>query len=197
MQALLVPVKSFATAKQRLVGTLCDEDRRRLAQQLARTVFQAREHLPLFVACDDDEVAEWASTEGAEILWTAHLGLSGAVRAGVTHLGLRGFDRAIVAHADLPFAHSLTHFGEHQDDADSVVSIAPDRRIDGTNVISVPTHTQFTFAYGPRSYRRHLIEARVRGLSVRTVFDWRLATDIDLPEDLSLMTDLITMRGIS
>ena len=35
------------------------------------------------VACDDDEVAAWAGTCGAEVLWTPGLGLNGAIEHSV------------------------------------------------------------------------------------------------------------------
>src|SRR5487761_2654402 len=134
MQAILVPVKSFREAKHRLADVLSDQARITLAKTLAGIVLGARGASPAFVACDDSEVADWAIEQGAIVLWTPGLGLSGAVGAGFRHLGIAGFSRVTVAHADLPFVTDLEHFG-----ADGEITIAPDHRLDGTNVISVPT----------------------------------------------------------
>lgn len=190
-----MPVKSFNEAKQRLIGTLSDHARRALARDLATIVLRARGSTPLFVACDDDEVADWATGEGATVLFTPGLGLSGAVEIGVSYLGDQGFERVVVAHADLPFVTELDRFGETADERGAYVTIVPDHRLDGTNIISVPTSTPFTFAYGARSYDRHRKEAKARGLACHAIFDWRLASDIDLPDDLTLVKDLLGAQG--
>ncbi|HVB00104.1 MAG TPA: 2-phospho-L-lactate guanylyltransferase [Acidimicrobiales bacterium] len=189
MQVILVPVKSFREAKHRLASVLSNESRVSLAKALAEIVINARGASPVFVACDDSEVADWAIERGATVLWTPGLGLSGAVGAGFRHLVSVGFSRVIIAHADLPFVTDLEHFG-----SDDLVTIAPDHHLDGTNVIAIPSSTPFTFFYGPRSYQRHKQEAADRHMQCRSVFDWRLASDIDLPSDLVLVGDLMEPR---
>jgi 2-phospho-L-lactate/phosphoenolpyruvate guanylyltransferase len=192
VRAILVPVKSFREAKLRLASVLGPTERAALVHALARRVFAAANGTPVFVACDDGEVADWAVANGAEVLFTPHLGLSGAVEAGVEHLGRRGFDLVVVAHADLPFAHDLDTFG-----TDGIVTLAPDFRIDGTNVIAVPPGRDFRFAYGRGSYARHRTEATRIGLPARTRYDRRLATDIDLPSDLRSVDALLDTIGAS
>lgn len=191
MQAILVPVKSFGEAKHRLAEVLNDQSRIALAKTLAEIVINARGSSPAFVACDDSEVANWAIARGATVLWTPGLGLSGAVGAGFRHLVSAGFSRVIVAHADLPFVKDLEHFG-----SDDIVTIAPDHHLDGTNVIAIPASTPFTFFYGPRSYQKHRVQAADRLMQCRSVFDWRLASDIDLPSDLVLVNDLIEQQAL-
>src|SRR5580658_6309838 len=132
MRAILVPVKSFRQAKLRLAATLDGATRQLLARRLADTVLRATAGAPAFVACDDGEVADWAIGAGAFVLWTPGLGLSGAVEAGVTHLASLGYELVVVAHADLPLVGSLISFGE-----EGSVTLAPDRRLDGTNVAAV------------------------------------------------------------
>jgi 2-phospho-L-lactate guanylyltransferase len=186
MRALLVPVKSFRTAKHRLAPVLDEESRRTLAQRLARIVIRSTPELPTFVACDDGEVADWSIGEGATVLWTPGLGLSGAVRAGVEHLAGAGYELAVVAHADLPRITSLATFGRVGE-----VTLAPDRRLDGTNVAAVPAAAGFAFAYGAGSFARHRAEARRLGLVAHVVHDRRLASDVDWPADLNLVSGLL------
>jgi 2-phospho-L-lactate/phosphoenolpyruvate guanylyltransferase len=192
VRAILVPVKSFREAKLRLSGVLGPAERASLVHALARRVFAAANATPVFVACDDGEVADWAVANGAEVLFTPHLGLSGAVEAGVEHLGRRGAALVVVAHADLPFAHDLNTFG-----SEGIVTLAPDFRVDGTNVIAVPPGHGFQFAYGRGSYARHRAEAARVGLRARTLYDRRLATDIDLPSDLHSVDALLDTIGAS
>src|SRR6187431_2452532 len=100
--ALLVPVKAFSQAKQRLAPVLDPAAREALARAMAATVLQAAGPLRVAVVCDDDTVRAWAEAHGAEAIWTPDLGLNGAVDAGVSHLAHRGVERVVVAHADLP-----------------------------------------------------------------------------------------------
>lgn len=176
--AVLVPVKSFRQAKVRLAPALDDDARAALAREMATTVVRAASPLPVWVVCDDDEVAEWAAGLGTFTLWRPGLGLNGAVASGVDELG-KVFGRVIVAHADLPHAVDLAWVADFDG-----VTLVPDRRDDGTNVACVPTRAGFTFAYGPGSFGRHVAEAERLGLPLRIERSRRLGWDVDLPDDL-------------
>jgi 2-phospho-L-lactate guanylyltransferase len=182
MRALLVPVKAFRQAKLRLSAILDNDSRERLARRLAGIVLGASDGLATYVACDDDEVADWAINKGAEVLWTPGLGLSGAVMAGVSHLHNDGVELVVVAHGDLPLVRSFAGFGNENE-----ITLAPDRRLDGTNVAAIPRGVEFEFQYGPGSFTRHRHEAQRRGVIARVVHDWQLACDIDVPADLELL----------
>lgn len=180
--AVLVPVKSFAVAKRRLATVLPPVTRARLARSMAERVLAAAAPLPVAVVCDDPEVAAWAAQHGAAVVWAPGLGLNGAVEAGVGALGRQGHRRVIVAHGDLPLATSLAWLA-----AFPGMTLVPDYRDDGTNVVCVPSDAGFRFAYGPGSFRRHAAKARRLGLAVRVVRDPRLGRDIDLPADLEVL----------
>lgn len=177
--AVLVPVKSFGAAKQRLAAHRDPMARRALAQAMAATVLEAAQPLPTAVVCDDDEVRAWAEQHGAEAIWTPGLGLNGAVEAGVAHLAMRGVGRVLVAHADLPLAADLAWLAGFDG-----VTLVPDRHGLGTNVAGVPAGAGFRFAYGRGSFAAHRAEAARLGLTVRLVPDERLGWDVDEPADL-------------
>jgi 2-phospho-L-lactate/phosphoenolpyruvate guanylyltransferase len=183
--AVLVPVKAFAAAKQRLADALEPSARLALATAMATTVLEAAAPLRTAVVCDDATVRAWAEEQGVEAIWTPGLGLNGAVMAGVAHLAQRGVDRVIVAHADLPLATDLAWLA----DTDGV-TLVPDRHRDGTNAACVPAAVGFSFAYGGGSFAAHRAEARRLGLTLRIVLDRRLGWDVDVPDDLVLPTDL-------
>ena len=64
------------------------------------------------------------------------------------------------------------------------MTLVPDRRLDGTNVLASPPTPGFAFAYGAGSFARHRAEAARLGLPARIV-PTRLAWDVDLPADLA------------
>jgi 2-phospho-L-lactate guanylyltransferase len=210
--AVLIPVKAFARAKARLAPVLSAAERHSLARSLATAVVTAiknhDEQLGIHIACDDDEVAQWAETSGVNILWGPGLGLNGAIDAGIASLAANGVERVAVTHADLTRPEQIgdllgLHLGldlgldlddgpptssaEHHR-ASSVV-LVPDRHRDGTNIIIQPTRSPLPASYGPGSFRRHLDLAMERtrsmssGITVR--YDPLLGLDIDTVEDLS------------
>ncbi|MEO6989018.1 MAG: 2-phospho-L-lactate guanylyltransferase [Aquihabitans sp.] len=179
--AVVIPVKAFHAAKLRLAPALSPHERATLAQQMAAQVVASAGDLPVAIVCDDPTVREWALSVGATVRWTPGLGLDGAVQAGVAAAADDGADRIVVAHADLPMAAGFSHIIG----VDGVV-IVPDRHRDGTNVITVPAHSGFRFAYGPNSFARHQAEAIRLGLPVEVHTDEALGWDVDLPSDLHL-----------
>ncbi len=177
--AVLVPVKSFGLAKGRLADALDREQRSALARTMAARVVAAAAPLPVFVVCGSDEVASWATARGAEVLRFEPPGLNPAVAFGTAELHRLGFRTAIVAHGDLPLARSLAPVADFDG-----VTIVPDRRDDGTNVMAVPLGRGFTFRYGAGSAPAHRDEAIRLGLPYRLLHDPELGLDIDIPDDL-------------
>jgi 2-phospho-L-lactate guanylyltransferase len=178
--ALLIPVKSFTAAKGRLAPVLSPDERVRLARWMADRVVAAAGELPVHVACDDEQVAEWAVGRGATVLWHPGVGLNAAINDSVIELRDARFDVVVVAHSDLPGARDLARLAEP-----STIVLVPDHRRDGTNVVAVPTSARFEFSYGPSSFRRHLDAAWGTGLAVDVRYHHLLARDIDRPDDLT------------
>lgn len=176
--AVVVPIRSFDGALLRLAGVLGPSGCRDLMRRMAGRVVEAADGMPVHVATDDAEVADWATRLGAAVVTVGRPGLSIAVATAVDRLAAAGVERAVVAHADLALARSL------RPAVGQGLMIVPDRRRDGSNVLCVPTAAGFGFSYGPGSFARHVAEAGRLGLEVTVVEDDALATDIDHPEDL-------------
>lgn len=178
--AVLIPVKRFTAAKGRLTGVVSDADRAALARWMASRVVDVVAEMPTFVACDDDDVAEWAGDRGARVIWCAGLGLNGAVDEGVDRIIAEGFEHLLIAHADLARPAGLldvAHPGR--------ITLVPDRRHDGTNVMSFPAPTPLRASYGGGSFSRHLDQALAFDeveLEVRS--DAHLSLDLDTRRDL-------------
>lgn len=179
--AVLVPVKRFTAAKRRLTGVLGDADRARLAEWMATRVVDVVAEIPTFVACDDATVAAWAESRGAQVLWSAGLGLNGAVDDAVSRVSSSGFDHLTVTHADLPLPDALVHVARAGN-----ITFVPDRRSDGTNVMSFPLSSPIRASYGGGSFRRHLAQAMSRAdTPVEVRFDPELSLDLDTVRDLT------------
>lgn len=180
--ALLVPVKTFAEAKQRLRGALDEADRTDLARWCAERVVRAAGHLPVFVVCDDDNVAQWATGLGATAIICTESGLNLAVEQGLAALAGAGIATAVVCHGDLPLA---TGFDSLVDDR--LVTVVPDHRYDGTNALVLPTALagRFSFHYGRGSFRKHVVEALGHCAAVRVLRVEELSHDLDTPDDLA------------
>jgi 2-phospho-L-lactate guanylyltransferase len=177
--AVLIPVKRFTAAKRRLTGVLADDDRAQLAEWMATRVVDVAAETPTFVACDDDEVAAWVRRKGATVLWGPGLGLNGAVDDGVAHIAAAGYDHVLVAHADLARPGSLLSVP-----SEDAVTLVPDRRHDGTNVMSFPLAHPLTASYGAASFSRHLAQALELGLVTEVRHDHELSLDLDTERDL-------------
>ena len=178
--AVLVPVKAFSRAKVRLAPALDRHERAELARQMATTVLGAARPFPVFVVCDDKEVAGWARDADAGVIWRPGRGLNAAVSDGVSELARFGFGRVVIAHGDLPHARDFSEASTFEG-----VTLVPDRREDGTNVACVPSSSGFAFSYGAGSFSRHRAEAERIGLPLRILREPRLAWDVDSPDDLN------------
>jgi 2-phospho-L-lactate/phosphoenolpyruvate guanylyltransferase len=178
-EVVLIPVKAFDQAKRRLGSALSDPDRIALVRAMATQVVAACVPLPVAVVCDDQDVAEWAAGVGATVMWEPGQGLNGAVRAGVDRLARAGTRWVTVAHGDLPRAHGLGVLAPFDG-----ITLVPDRRDDGTNVLRLPAASNFRFAYGAGSFRAHRAEATGLGLPVRVLRVPDLAYDVDWPADV-------------
>lgn len=175
---VLVPIRSFDGAKSRLAVALDPQARGALIRRMAETVAAAAHDLPVWVVTDDDEVADWARTLGALSCAVGVSGLNPAVTVAAAAAADAGASRIIIAHADLPYAADLRVV------TGAGVALAPDRRRDGSNVMSLPTNSGFVFAYGPGSFAKHRAEAARLGLDFTEIDDASLAWDVDSPADL-------------
>ena len=187
--AVLVPVKAFGQAKRRLSPLLDVAHRAELARRMAANVLVAARGLDTAVVCDDNEVRQWATAHGAMVLHEPGRGLNGAIESGVAQLREHRFDRVIICHADLPLANDLRWIADFDG-----ITLVPDRRADGTNVLCIPANVDFTFSYGGGSFARHFAEARSTDHATRVAPDRALSFDVDVPADLRLAEALL-QRG--
>ncbi len=184
--AVIVPVKGFVNAKQRLSRFLTPREREHLARAMATRVLTAANEYETIVVSDDDEVAGWAVSLRATVVRDQGGGLNSAVIAGMRTARERGATRAVIVHADIPLAASLVRFTSVPSRCGVIV---PDGRCDGTNVLSIPTDVDFAFHYGSGSFHKHHREILRLGLSSIVMPDAHLGRDVDHPRDLATARD--------
>lgn len=175
--AVLIPLKRVADAKQRLRdGGVRDVDA--LVLHLARGVIRAARPRPVVVVTEDDDVATFASSLGAQSVRTNARTLSDAVQDAYVTLGSR-YERLLIVHADLAAPEGIGDFipGEG-------ITMVADHQGEGTTVLSLPTGLDFHFAYGAHSLEQHIREAQRLQLHYTVITDSTWSRDVDEPVDL-------------
>jgi 2-phospho-L-lactate guanylyltransferase len=189
---IVVPLRSFTSGKARLAPVLSASERAALARSMADGVVDAAGGRPIVIVSSAAEVVAWARVRHLDVIDDPG-SLDAAARAGRTWAADLGLLRYAVVHADLPLARTLDPVVS---DGDAPIAvIVPDHRDDGTPVLSLPTATPFSFAYGPESAARHAEEARRRSLTVRIARDAELGFDVDFASDLTTLRGLRDLRA--
>jgi 2-phospho-L-lactate guanylyltransferase len=176
-----LPLKAFAAAKGRLGGLLGPAAREALSRAVAERVAAAcvTAGCPVLVVTADAGVAAWAAGLGLEVVAEPEgSGLDGAAAAGAAEAQRR--ERAwCIVHGDLPLLTPDLVARVARGVLPGTAVLAPSRH-GGTNLLAAST--PLAFAYGPRSFSRHL--AAARHLERRVLVTVGTALDLDTPEDL-------------
>ena len=193
--AVVIPIKAFEQAKDRLSSVLSTEQRILLARATALGVLESVRGASVFVVCDNPEVSQWATSHGAAVVSQSGAGLNAAVQEGIS--AAHEYERVMIVHSDLPLPSRLRVLLDSTV-ASNTVTIVPDRHRDGTNVLIIPSGAGFTCHYGAKSFAAHIAEATKLGLPLHIVEDDELALDIDTPEDLkALPTQWLAQHNIT
>ncbi|HWD96461.1 MAG TPA: hypothetical protein VG246_08590 [Acidimicrobiales bacterium] len=175
--AVVVPLKRFDRAKSRLRRNR-HLDVTAIVEELARGVIVSSRPREVIIVSEDQQLASFATSFGAELLLSSATTLNEALQSAYESLSDR-FDRLIIAHGDLRFPEGLGSF-----EPDTGITLFADHHGAGTNVMVIPSKLEFRFAYGPRSLQLHADEARRLGVPHRIdlTSSWRF--DVDEPDDL-------------
>ncbi|MFM8868190.1 MAG: 2-phospho-L-lactate guanylyltransferase [Ilumatobacteraceae bacterium] len=191
--AVIIPLKGFAKAKERLSAVLDPATRALLAELTAAAVIEEARVLPdvsrVIVVTDDEAGAEWARRAGAEAL-IENGGLNASVTLAYRHVG-DTVDWVMICHADVVHPERLAALPTP---GDSQVVLVRDRHRDGTNVMVLPAGREFDVHYGAGSAEAHRRECDERGLRPVEVIDTLLGIDVDVPDDLQLVPDRLRTR---
>jgi 2-phospho-L-lactate guanylyltransferase len=197
----ILPIKSFAGAKQRLQEELTPGPRRALAEAMFSDVLvalrRATSVADILVVSADHGAQQIAGGHGAMVLDDAEEGHNHAAVAGIRSARDSGADRVLLIPGDCPLLDPVQ--------LDELIArparprsalIVPDRHGTGTNALLLTPPDSLVPAFGPGSCQRHLANASAEGTVGEVAEVPSLALDIDTPEDLeALRVTLATLHG--
>lgn len=190
----LLPVKSFAQAKQRLRPEFDPAQRRDLATAMLRDVLDALSATKLdgvIVISAGEAAREIALEQGAQVIKDPEQGHNLAARLGIAAALDAGAERVLLVPGDCP--------GLDPAEVDQLLDrpaagrgavIVPDRHGTGTNALLLAPPDVLEPSFGPGSCRRHAELARAAGIGYEILPIPSLALDIDTPDDLAALAGL-------
>lgn len=190
---IVIPMKPPTESKQRLKGTLENEQRYQLAMTLFEqtlSFFKAHFcHLPVLVVTSSDLVASLATRYGAKVLFEQHSdGLNSALQKATQWSLTQGFKSQLILPADIASlkVDELTHLLSCDSSSPSVaIAVAKDK---GTNALLCSPPDVIPFRFGFESSKAHQLEALTRSLDCH-LFDFPfLGQDVDIAPDLRFLT---------
>lgn len=192
----IIPVGAIEGAKSRLGAVLDAEERRDLAERLARATIAASVAAPgvadTLVVTPDDTVRSLALEEGARPIRQRTSGLNEGLREARAEAVAAGADAVLVLPIDLPKA-SAAAIGDvvagllaaRVGAARPIVVIVADRHGRGTNALLLAPPDVIDFQFGGDSHQAHVAAAQAAG-AVVVELGGPLALDLDTAEDLLL-----------
>jgi 2-phospho-L-lactate guanylyltransferase len=187
---VIVLIKDFGSAKQRLRPALGPESRQELARGNARLAVHAAaagDHV--LVVAGGKEVAGLADEWGAEVLLEPHQeGQNVAARRGIERAMEAGAGAVLLLSSDLP----LVTAGSVRELLDSVgaskgpVAVAvPAVGRGGTNALYLRPPDAITLHFGDDSLAKFRRESKARGVDFVVHHSDAMALDLDEPADLA------------
>jgi 2-phospho-L-lactate/phosphoenolpyruvate guanylyltransferase len=195
----ILPVKSFAAAKQRLAESLGAGSRKALAQAMFTDVLGTLRRVPgldgIVVVTSDRDAESAARADRLRVLAdTAQAGQSEAALIGIRHALEEGFERVLLVPGDTPLVQPGDLAALIAATGGAV--IVPDRHGTGTNALVLSPPNAIEPSFGPDSCARHVAAAEAADVPHRVEEVPGLTLDVDTPGDLAeLAVALDSRRG--
>jgi 2-phospho-L-lactate guanylyltransferase len=198
--AAVLPVKSFANAKQRLGDAVGGSDRERLAAAMVGDVLAALGAVPqiddVIVVTAEPLAAEAAERAGGAVVNDPEeIGQSAAAGRGIDAALARGAERALLVPGDCPAVDpdEVARLLARPARGPSVV-IVPDRHGSGTNALLLTPPGAVAPSFGTGSFARHAARAHAAGATVKVCDLPSLGLDVDTPDDLAALRSALDAR---
>lgn len=192
----VLPVKRFASAKQRLTAGLSPYQRQVLAAAMFCDVLDALTEVTmldgLLVVTAGRGARAIAAERGVAVITDVEQGHNAAALVGVDAALRAGCERVLLLPGDCPALdpHEVDDLLSRSAPTPSVL-IIPDRHGSGTNALVLTPPDSLSPSFGPGSCERHVAQARAAGVSAEVVHVLSLATDVDTPQDLEALQGLL------
>lgn len=190
MNAILIPVKEFSEAKQRLAPHFSSADRAALAEAMCEDFFEVVAAVRcverVFVVSKEPGALSRALRRGWEtISESRQISESDSVDGASHYCAARGVTALLRLPIDLPLAEPQDIEGvfEQLGPAPGAV-LVPSSDGTGTNALLRTPSGLFPSHFGPNSFALHLAEAKRCGACVCILRNERLELDIDELDDL-------------
>lgn len=192
---VVVPIKTLASAKQRLAGVLSPAQRQQLMACMVDDVLGAISAAPgltgLAVVSADPKVHRLAKRFGARCLTEGEPGgLCAALQGAAEVLTGEGVPGILILPADVPLLTPdaiARLFRAHTQTAElaaAAITLVPALRDGGTNALALSPPNLIEPAFGYNSFRRHSACARAQGVYPAVVRIRELGLDIDSEDNL-------------
>ncbi len=192
----IIPVKPLKRGKSRLSNILSETERTTLNQSMLVNTLKTLKSINeidtvLVVSRDPSALAIARDWDARTVLEDGNPELNTAIRRAVAVAKAYYVNKILILPADLPLVKA--------DHVKSLLScatkppeiiIAPDRRRDGTNALYLEPADLINFYYGTGSFHKHVEEAEKRKINVKIFESEEFGLDLDLPEDLELLTEI-------
>jgi len=188
---LLVLARDPSGAKRRLAPALDDRARAELAVAMLGDVLDAAADVDFarrVLVTESDALGAVARDAGVETLAVPLADTNVAAAAGFAAATAAGAGSALVLAADLPLLRAADLEEMLAAARRGDVVIAPDRHARGTNALLLTPPSRIAPAFGPDSLRVHRDRADAVGARHALVRTAGLSTDLDDPDDLTLVT---------
>jgi len=193
---VIVPIRGFDTAKNRLSAVLSPAERRTLSGSMlahvVRVLSGSRGIRCVWVVGGADAERAIAFSHGGRWLREAGNDLNSTLNS-VRETLLRNGARSVgVVLGDLPLLEQAEVEGllDRMRSRGYDVCFAPDMRGEGTNAVFVRSDRTFMFQFGVGSLKLHLAQAARRGFRAMCWRSRGFGLDIDIPSDLAHLRDL-------
>ena len=191
----IVPVKPLRRGKSRLAEVLSEEERLGLNSQLLihtiDTLREISEIEQVLVVSRDQAALSLARAHGARTVQENGAPELNIALTRATIVAKQYATRGVlIIPSDLPMIskEDVSAMLDMVKDP-PVVVVAPDRKKEGTNALLVCPVGLIEYDYGPNSFERHCLAAEAAGARLEICELSSLALDMDVPEDLELVSD--------
>jgi 2-phospho-L-lactate guanylyltransferase len=191
----IVPVKPFLRSKSRLAGVLTPQERAGLSRNFLGHALQVLAQVPavsqvLVVSRDPAALALAHDRHARTVTESGAPDLNAALTRATQVAAASRAEAVLILPTDLPFlapddVRQLIEL-DGLNGATGLVSIAPDRKEDGTNALFAAPPGLLAYAFGEHSFAKHLALAEATGARVRVCRLPGVALDIDGPDDLRM-----------